>query len=89
MISPGLNKYDELFLNTLKDLRAKANSNDRYQLIKASGLLRLLLLDGLVDRVNSKHRIKLKFFLTMRKFRREGQSSLILGKFLSEEWKGI
>ncbi len=87
MNTTRLNKYEELFLLSLKDLREKANSNNRYQLIKASGLLRLLLLDGLIDRVNSSYRFKLKFYLTLKKFRREDQPALTLQKFLAEEWK--
>lgn len=80
-----MNRYEESFLNTLNDLREKADSNDRYQLIKASGLLRLLLLDPLIHEANQKHKIKFKFHLTLKPYRRESTKPLTLDKFLATE----
>jgi len=53
---------EKLFLETLNDLRAKMNGSE-YDLIKACGLLRLLLIDGgnLLDIVNRKHKQKISF----------------------------
>jgi len=54
---------DQLFLDTLRDLREKHRSNQPYDLLRGSGLLRQLLLDGhsLVDQVNRAHRLKIEF----------------------------
>jgi hypothetical protein len=55
---------EALFIRTLKDLQKSINSNDEYEVLRASGLIRQLFLDGdnsLVDRVNRTHRIKLEF----------------------------
>ena len=55
---------EALFIRTLKDLYQSINSNDEYEVLRASGLIRQLFLDGdnsLVERVNRTHRIKLKF----------------------------
>ena len=58
-----LNSRERLFLDTLADLESRAATPNRYGLIKASGLLRLLLLDGqpLVHQVNRDYRVKLTF----------------------------
>jgi hypothetical protein len=52
-----------LFVRTLDDLHRSINSNDEYEVLRASALIRQLFLDGsnsLVDRVNRKFRHKLK-----------------------------
>jgi hypothetical protein len=82
-----LNRYEESFLQTLEDLREKVASNDRYQLIKASGLLRLLLLDAMVHDANRNHKVKLKFYLTLKDYRKVKVKPLSLDEFLSTEWK--
>ncbi len=82
-----MDKYEESFLFTINDLREKVGSDDRYQLVKASGLLRLLLLDGLVHEANRKHKIKLIFYLTLRCYRKEKTKPLTLDEFLTAEWK--
>ena len=82
-----MNRHEESFVNALNDLREKVKSNDRYQLIKASGILRLLLLDPLIHEVNRKHKIKIKFYLTSRNNRRTNAKSLTLDKFLATEWQ--
>jgi len=54
---------EQLFLKTLADLEATAANPEWYDLIKASGLLRLLLLEGdaLVHQVNRNYGLKLEF----------------------------
>lgn len=55
---------ETLFLHTCDDLEMRISSNDDYILLGASKLIRQLFLDGdksLVDLVNRKTRIKLKF----------------------------
>lgn len=56
-------KAEEHFLNTLIDAQQRINSDEPYQLLKLSGLLRLLIIDTpcLVDIVNQSHRLKLQF----------------------------
>jgi hypothetical protein len=58
-----MTERERLFLDTIADLEAKASLADRYALIKASGLLRLLLIDGsaLVHQVSRAHRVPLRF----------------------------
>jgi len=51
----------EYFLRTVDELCTRGSSTDRYELVKASGLLRLLLLDGLLDRTNRAHKLKLSY----------------------------
>jgi hypothetical protein len=45
------------------DTRDRARSTDEYEVLLAGGLLRKLLLDAhpFVDRVNAKHRVKVRF----------------------------
>jgi hypothetical protein len=53
-----------LFVRTLDDLHKSINSDDEYEILRASALIRQLFLDGsnsLVDRVNRKYRHKLEF----------------------------
>lgn len=54
---------EKLFQNTLQDLRERGSSMDPYTILKASGLLRSLLLDEhpLFDQVNRNYRVKIKF----------------------------
>jgi hypothetical protein len=57
---------DELFLATMQDLKEKISSTSKrdYNLIKAAGLLRQLLLDGadsLFFKVNRQYRIPITF----------------------------
>jgi hypothetical protein len=57
-------RRQELFLNVLKDLRSKIKSNDPYQLIKSSELIRTLLFDSsgpLVHKLNREHKLKIEF----------------------------
>jgi hypothetical protein len=55
--------HEQLFLLTLEDLRSKLASGKEYDLIRACGLCRHLILDDipLVHLVNRRHRIKLRF----------------------------
>ncbi len=57
------NFHNELFIETIADIRAKLDSGRPYDLIRASGLLRQLLLDDspLLHKVNSKYKIKFLF----------------------------
>lgn len=59
----GVDEAEVLLLGTIRDIDAKLLEGATYALIRASGLLRQLLLDGhpLVERVNRKYRCKLKF----------------------------
>lgn len=54
---------DEHFLRNMDDLRKVANSADDYELVKASALLRKLLIDGsrFVDVINRPRRLRLSF----------------------------
>ena len=72
-----MNHRERLFLDTFADLGAKAASPDRYGLIRASGSLRLLLLDAepLVHQVNRDYRLKLQF--TFRELPKTGQENVI------------
>lgn len=59
------NMNDEsLFIHSLNDLHKSINSEDEYEVLRASGLIRQLFLDGgisLFDKVNRTHRTKLLF----------------------------
>jgi len=59
----GLNEAQELFLSTVIDLDQRLVAGDRYSLVRASGLLRQLLLDEmpLVHVVNREYRVALAF----------------------------
>lgn len=82
-----MDKFEESFIHSLNDLREKILSNNRYQLIKASGILRLLLTDHLIHKANRKHQVKFQFYLTLNDFRKPGTRSLNLKEFLATEWK--
>jgi len=54
----------ELFLNILKDLRDKIESNNPFQIIKSSELIRSLLFDAsgpLVNKVNKEFKVKIEY----------------------------
>ena len=57
--------HEELFLNTVQDLRSKIRVNKTYHLIKACGLCRHLLLDEtpLLHQVNRKHKLPITFYI--------------------------
>ena len=56
---------NELFLSTLDELDVKAQSNDSYDLLTISALIRKLLIDSdpLVHRVNRQYKLKLQFHI--------------------------
>jgi hypothetical protein len=57
-------EVDALIVRTFEDLHRSTNSPDEYEVLRASQLIRQLLLDGsnsLVDRVNRTHKLKLKY----------------------------
>jgi len=56
-------EQEALFVGTLIDMSAKVSTGQKYDVIRASGLLRQLLLDDspLVHQVNRSHRKQLKF----------------------------
>lgn len=67
-VTPSLaqSKEERLFLEVVQDVQGKIASKDSYQLLKTSGLLRQLLLDGhhsLLHQVNKEYRFKFKFYL--------------------------
>lgn len=54
----------ELFVRTIEDLHRSINSNDEYEVLRASALIRQLFFDGsksLVDKVNRQHKHKFEF----------------------------
>jgi len=60
---PNQGDVDRHFLRTIESLR-RVNIHDDYELVKASGVLRQLLLDGgasLVVQVNRSHRLRLTY----------------------------
>lgn len=56
-------RNENLFINTLKDLKNKLASADDYEILGISGLLRKLLIDGnpLAHQVNRQYKQKLEF----------------------------
>lgn len=56
---------DRLFLKTLEDLETRINSQDDYEILMVAALLRKLLLDAypLMDQVNEKRRLKIRFVI--------------------------
>lgn len=58
-----MEQIESLYLNTIADIREKLSRNDRYHVIKASGLLRHLFLDQtpLVHEINREYRLKIQF----------------------------
>lgn len=54
---------EEFLLHTVNDLKDKVNSNKNYDLLRATGLLRQLLVDSpsLIDLVNKNYGLKIKF----------------------------
>ncbi len=59
---------DILFIKTLEDIENKLKSQDAYDILMIAGLLRKLLLDGypLMDKVNERRRIKVRFLINDR-----------------------
>jgi hypothetical protein len=55
--------HKALYLGTIRELETKSASDDYYSLVKSSGLLRGLILDGtnLVDAVNRHFKVKCRF----------------------------
>jgi len=55
--------FERLFIETINDIQEKLSTNRKYDIIKASGLLRILLLDAepLVYKINKKYKVKLEF----------------------------
>jgi hypothetical protein len=58
-----MTENEELLINIYNDLRDKLDAGNKYNLIKASGLVRQLLMDGapLVDQVNRDYKLKIVF----------------------------
>lgn len=57
----GATDDERFFLATLADIDHKGVAGDRYSLIRAAGLLRQLLLDGLIHAVNRNHCVRIEF----------------------------
>lgn len=55
--------HEKLFISTVQDLRYKIRANKEYHLIRACGLCRHLLLDGmpLLHQVNRKYKLPISF----------------------------
>ena len=63
-ISENVLEHNErFFIETINDIQEKLKTNRKYEIIKASGLLRLLLLDAepLIIKINKKFQLKLEF----------------------------
>ena len=58
-----MEELESLYLSTIEDIREKLSRNNRYHIIKASGLLRHLLLDTtpLIYQINRKYQVKILF----------------------------
>lgn len=58
-----MTENEELFIDIYNDLRDKLDAGNKYNLIKASGLVRQLLFDGvpLIDQVNREYKLKILF----------------------------
>jgi hypothetical protein len=58
-----MNDKEQLFLETVSDLRDHIKTGTSYKLKRASGLLRQLLVDEttLLSQANRKHRLKIRF----------------------------
>jgi len=58
-----MNEIEELFVESLQDLRLRNKYPSKYNILKASGILRLLLLDKypLINQVNNEYKLKIKF----------------------------
>ena len=61
-----MTEQEELFVATVDDIKEKLGKGDKYSIIRSSGLLRQLLVDGecLVDIVNKPYRLKIEFETT-------------------------
>jgi hypothetical protein len=57
----ALTREGRLFLATVRDLDEKMAAADEYSVLMASGLLRKLLLEGLIHVANRAHRLELRF----------------------------
>jgi hypothetical protein len=55
------NDEEHFFLSTLQDIDFKTAAGDRYSLIRASGLLRQVLLDKFLHMVNRNYKLPIKF----------------------------
>lgn len=57
--------HEQLFLNTVQDLRSKIRTNTTYSLIRACGLCRHLLLDKhpLLHQANRPHKLNIQFHI--------------------------
>lgn len=56
---------DQLFIKTLDDINRTIDTGDEYEILRSTALLRQMLLDGrrLVDEVNRKYRMKIKYLV--------------------------
>ena len=61
-----MTETERLFLRTLEDIENRIESNDSYEVLGLSGLIRKLFFDDnpLVDQVNRTYRRKIKFVIT-------------------------
>jgi hypothetical protein len=73
-VSTGANEAETLFVRTVHELEEAAKSVDWYQLLRASGLLRLLLLDNLLHKANA--RVHHRPIFTTNDFTKELPSTL-------------
>lgn len=64
-------ELEELFIHTVDDLRTKVEAGDDYSILRATALLRQLLMDGhsLTHQVNRTYRIRLGFEVCGRSYR--------------------
>lgn len=52
---------EHIFLESIRDIDNRISYRDRYNIIKAAGILRLILTDGLLDKVNRRFKYKVVF----------------------------
>ncbi len=57
-----MDQIEEFFIRTLDDIASRINSDDPYEILGTSALIRKLFLDDnpLVDQVNRKYRMKIR-----------------------------
>ncbi len=63
-----MNKKEQIFLQTIEDLKDRVENCTEYNLLKSSGLLRQLLIDenSLLNQANKAHKLKIRFRVQQR-----------------------
>lgn len=63
-----MTKKEKVFFNTIEELKTRIDEPSEYNILKSSGLIRILLVDGnsLVNQVNKEFRVKINFKVQQR-----------------------